>query len=112
MNASNGRNQRQLTRDATPKGELVDWSPDGKRLAYEAGGDIWVVNADGKSPRNLTRTPGAEFGPAWSPDGEEIAYSRHDDGTRRVYVMNADGSHQHPVGGRGAQLVPAWQPVR
>ena len=102
----------QLTRDTTPKGEKVDWSPDGKQLTYEAGNDIWVVGADGKNPRNLTHSKEVEFAPTWAPDGEEIAFVRIDGSKKLVHVMNNDGSHAHPVGGNGAQLAPTWQGLR
>ena len=45
------------------------WSPDGRRLAFRRGlltGDIYVVNANGRGLRNLTRTPRLdERDPAW-----------------------------------------------
>jgi Tol biopolymer transport system component len=48
-----------------------EWSPDGRRLAFrrgDANGDIYVVNADGRGLRNLTRTPRLdERDPAWRP---------------------------------------------
>ena len=113
MNGSDGRNQRQLTRDLPAKGERVDWSPDGTLMTYEAGNDIWIVRADGTQPRNVTRSRGIEFGPTWSPDGQEVAFVRKDGAKQRVYVVNADGSHAHPVGGAaGKQLVPSWQALR
>jgi len=87
------------------------WSPNGKQLAYEASGDIWDVDANGMNPRNLTRSKTVDWGPTWSPDSEEIAYVRTDGAKKQVYVINSDGSHPHPVGGNGAQLLPAWQSV-
>ena len=74
MKGSDGHNQRQFTRDLPAKGERVEWSPDGSFLTYEAGNDIWVIRADGREPRNLTRSRGIEFGPTWSPDGQEVAF--------------------------------------
>jgi TolB protein len=112
MDGADGHHQRPLTRDTTPKGEKVDWSPDGKQLTYEAGNDIWVVGADGKNPRNLTHSKEVEFAPTWAPDGEEIAFVRIDGSKKLVHVMNNDGSHAHPVGGNGAQLAPTWQGLR
>jgi Tol biopolymer transport system component len=48
------------------------WSPDGRSLVYMKLGDgIWVMNADGTSPRQIA-TRGS--GPVWSPDGKMIAY--------------------------------------
>jgi len=47
-----------------------------------------------------------------SPDGKRIAY-RVMGGVSRIWVMDADGSGKHRLGGpTGKQLVPSWQPVR
>src|SRR6266576_1519114 len=47
-----------------------DISPDGKRAAFAARGDVFTVPAKEGSARNLTRTQGIrERGAAWSPDG-------------------------------------------
>ena len=60
--------------------------------------DIYVANADGSRPTNVTRSQeSVDWGPAWSPDGSEIAWNsdRGDLGTAtlRGFVMNPDGSH-------------------
>lgn len=49
------------------------WSPDGKRIAYLTGAQLWTMNADGTSPKRLTTR--AAGGPAWSPDGKWIAFA-------------------------------------
>jgi tol-pal system beta propeller repeat protein TolB len=47
------------------------WSPDGTRIAYDAfevgqgNIDIWVVNADGSSPLQLTQQVGPDLSPDW-----------------------------------------------
>jgi TolB protein len=48
------------------------WSPDGRKLLYSMAGarggtDIWVANADGSSPLNLTKGAGDNLDPVWSP---------------------------------------------
>ncbi len=52
------------------------FSPDGSQIVFSmaAGGntDIYVVNANGGTPRRLTATPGADTSPSFSPDGNRI----------------------------------------
>lgn len=74
------------------------WSPDRTKIAFTAasGGpsQIWVMNADGSSPVQLTGLTdgGTSFSPAWSPDGTKIAFASHRNGRQDLYVMNADGT--------------------
>jgi len=84
------------------------WSPDGTRIAYALipATDIYVMNADGTNPVNLTSGYGGYLSPAWSPDGSQIAFAWGD-----IWVMQADGSNprrltDHYGGGRE----PAWSP--
>ena len=70
------------------------------------------MNADGTAQKNLTSSPGTEYGPAWSPDGSTISYVRRIGGEKRLWIMNADGSSERVLGGPGNQLVAAWQPLR
>ena len=47
------------------------WSPDGSKVAFttnrDGNADVYIMDADGSSPANLTNDPGADFDPAWSP---------------------------------------------
>ena len=37
--------------------------------------DIWIAEADGSNPQQLTHGPGVSQGsPSWSPDGRRIAF--------------------------------------
>ncbi|WLT31851.1 S9 family peptidase [Geothrix sp. PMB-07] len=50
------------------------FSPDGKRLAYQSGGQIWIVDLSTKEKRQLTKLSGSAEGQLWSPDGKWIAF--------------------------------------
>jgi Tol biopolymer transport system component len=107
-----GGDQSQLTFDPVSKDQLPDWSPDGARIAFveqthPAGGDIWVMNADGSDAHAITS--GADkLGTAWSPDGSRIATL--DWPSRTVEIMTVDGAETRSVHPGGIQFVPGWQP--
>ena len=54
----------------------------------EGASDIWIMNADGSDPVNLTQGRDCAS-PAWSPDGMKIAYIA----SGEIWLMNADGSN-------------------
>ena len=69
------------------------------QIAFASTGDwknyeIYVMDADGKNQRRLTRNPARDWHPSWSPDGERIIFVSHRDGNYEIYVMNADGARQ------------------
>src|SRR5215218_8947279 len=51
------------------------WSPDGKHVAYVAGGQLWVADADGSNAKQLTRLNGGATGPVWAPTSDRIAFT-------------------------------------
>jgi hypothetical protein len=90
-----------------------DWQPNGGRIVFQSKrGDHWeifAVNPDGsglvaltKPVTNLVDELPDNVAPSWSPDGQHIVYlssrdDNNDQGKWRVWVMNADGSNQHPL---------------
>lgn len=71
------------------------YSPDGKRIAFEAGfsgsEEIWVANANGSNPLQLTSFGRWAGSPRWSPDGRRIAFDCDASGNWDVYVIDAQG---------------------
>ncbi|MEJ7892119.1 MAG: thrombospondin type 3 repeat-containing protein, partial [Solirubrobacteraceae bacterium] len=101
MNADSSGTPTRLTNnpaDAGMESGIADsqptFSPDGKKIAYVSGNDIWVMSAaDGTGKTNLTKAAALaadpqERDPAFSPDGKQIAYERD----LGIYLMNADGT--------------------
>lgn len=81
------------------------------QVAFEYGGDLWIVGRSGGQARRLTSTPGAEADPHFSPDGAQIAFSSTVAGNTDVYVMPAAGGDPkrltwHP----GIDVVRGWSP--
>jgi WD40 repeat protein len=70
-----------------------DWSPDGTRLAYSQGGDIWTSDLEGGDTVQVTNGSESQDGsPAWSPDGTQIAFNRKTgDEKAKVFVVASDG---------------------
>lgn len=106
------------------------WSPDGSRIAFASNRegrwidnttglyDVYVMNADGSMPRNVSQSLGEALGfnvhvVGWSPTGQ-VVFETNDvtEGTfeRRVYVVNADGTDIRPLFGVMGDHSPAWSP--
>jgi len=50
------------------------FSPDGKRLAYQSGDQVWIVDLATQEKRQLTKLISGAEGQTWSPDGKWIAF--------------------------------------
>ena len=93
--------------------------------------DVYVMQPDGTGVRRLTHALGYDGGPVFSPDGTKIAY-RADHPTEpaaaaeyssllasgvvrpsrlEIWIMDADGAHQHPITSLGhAAFAPTFTP--
>jgi serine/threonine protein kinase/sugar lactone lactonase YvrE len=78
----------------------VAWTRDG-RIVYVSSAtgtvDLWIANADGSSPRQLTNDEGQESHPIVTADGTTIVYATHARGQCEIWRMNVDGSQRRQI---------------
>ena len=72
----------------------VSVSPDGKMLAMDLQGSIWVMPASGGVARRITDLFNDARQPVWSPDGKTIAFFGYRDGGYDLWAVSPDGSNQ------------------
>jgi dipeptidyl aminopeptidase/acylaminoacyl peptidase len=70
----NGGNPKQLT-NAQNSSTAPRWSPDGKRIAFIAGSQVWTMDSDGDHKDQVTKISTSAAAPMWSPDGKWIAFT-------------------------------------
>ena len=85
-----GRNQ---LKDASKFINSSSISPDGKRLAFDARGDVWTLPAKTGITRNITQTRGVHNRDvAWSPDGKYIAFISDRTGEDEIFIAKQDAT--------------------
>lgn len=67
-------------------------SPEGKRIVFEARGELFNVPVKEGYVINMTRSSGAfDMLPAWSPDGSQVAYWSDASGEYQIYLQGKLG---------------------
>lgn len=91
------------------------WSPDGRRIAFQAYWDgnyhVWSVAVDGSELRKHTRGPFDHREPHWSPDGRRIAFSSDRSGSYDAWTVAVPGGRlEQLTDGPESEHGPAFSP--
>jgi dipeptidyl aminopeptidase/acylaminoacyl peptidase len=88
------------------------WSPDGRRIAFSSdrSGDeeLWIMDADGSDPVQVTSIPGSDARPSWSPDGSHLVFTH----ASHLWTIAVDGSNATQITfGAGYDTDAKWSPA-
>jgi Tol biopolymer transport system component/DNA-binding winged helix-turn-helix (wHTH) protein len=110
-----GENERKLdTNGVIPQHGELDWSPDGKSLAFAGAGGIYQISLDRSTMHRLTEPPtmAQDWGPTFSPSGDKLLFVRsHQIGLPdEIWCTSANGGDATRILSEPGRVVssPQW----
>jgi imidazolonepropionase-like amidohydrolase/Tol biopolymer transport system component len=90
----------------------VDVSPDGREIAFDLLGDLYVMPIGGGEAKAITTGIAWDMQPRFSPNGKWIAFTSDRSGGDNIWYVDRDGSNPKQVTKETFRLLnqPAWSP--
>jgi Tol biopolymer transport system component len=90
----------------------LDVSPDGKTIAFDLLGDIYVMPVEGGKAKAIRSGLAWEVQPRFSPDGKKILFTSDAGGGDNCWVMELDGSNAKAITSEDFRLLNngIWTP--
>jgi Tol biopolymer transport system component/DNA-binding winged helix-turn-helix (wHTH) protein len=85
-------------------GRDAAWSPNGQRIAYAKGHELYICKSDGTETRKLVAARGQVRWPRWSPRGSVLRFTVGDPGETSIEEVSVAGGSSH-------SLLPGWKGV-
>ena len=100
------------TENASPAVSATPSVPPSETATPTRAAGLYVLELATGAVEPLAGVPAdsSPLGAAVSPDGTRIAFDAEVDGSRQVWVMNADGSDPEPVTDEIEAVEPTWSP--
>ena len=86
-------------------------SPDGRKIAMAAHGDIFASARDGGDTIRVTESPAPESQATWSPDSQKVAYLSPRDAVNHIFLHDfAAHSDTQITSAKTADQAPKFSP--
>jgi tricorn protease len=92
--------------------QSLSLSPDGRKIAFLARGDVFAASArDGGDATRITTTSELESQVTWAPDSRRLAYVSSRDGVTHIFVYDvASRTETKLTNGTANDISPSWSP--
>ncbi|WP_341216497.1 amidohydrolase family protein [uncultured Wocania sp.] len=75
----------------------LDVSPDGKKIAFDLLGDIYIMPIEGGDAKLLREGLPFEIQPRFNPDGTKLSFTSDAGGADNIWTMNIDGTNAKQI---------------